>query len=177
MGTKWKEIAELEDCDLCPIKKNELCTGGFACYGGSPIEPPCCFFEDDTDLDEWIEERFERRRKFEQFEDERIRREKAKKEKAKKAAETKREVRFYCRNEINQLKSYEKQLEAYKASLSLASTFAEAFNITNEMFGYSERLKQKPEVQQTIDDLAAKIKEAKQKYEEKRKEFYKSRKK
>lgn len=177
MGTKWREIAELEDCDLCPIKKNELCTGGFACYGGSPIEPPCCFFEDDTDLEEWIEERFERRRKFEQFEAERIRREKAKKEKAKKAAETMREMRFYCRNEISQLKSYEKQLEAYKASLRLASTFAEAFNITNEMFGYSERLKQNPEVQQTIYDLETKVKEAKQKYEEKRKEFYKSRKK
>ena len=162
---------------MCPIKKNELCTGGFSCYGGSPIEPPCCFFEDDTDLDEWIEERFERRRKFEQLEDERIRREKAKKEKAKKAYETRREMRFYCRNEINQLKSYEKQLEAYKSSLRLASAFAEAVNITNEMFGYSERLKQKPEVQKTIDDLEAKINEAKQKYEEKRKEFYKSRKK
>ena len=174
---KWKEFLEIEDCDLCPIKKAELCGGGASCYGGSPIDPPCCWFEDDTDLDEWIEERFERRRKLEQIEDERIRKEKAKKEKAKNAAETRSEMRFYCRNEIKHLKSCEKQLEAYKASLRLASSFAEAFNITNEMFGYSERLKQKPEVQETVDDLEAKIKEAKQKYEEKRKEFYKSRKK
>lgn len=26
-----------EDCELCPVLKAELCTGGFTCYGGQPI--------------------------------------------------------------------------------------------------------------------------------------------
>ena len=176
MGIKYKEIIQDDDCARCPIKRAELCTGGYACYGGIPVEPPCCSFDDDTDLDEWVKDAFERRKKYEEHQDKIAMKEKAKKEKAKKAAETRSEMRFYCRNEIKELKSYEKQLEAYKASLRLASTFAEAFNITNEMFGYSERLKQKPEVQQTIDDLEDKIQEAKQKYEAKRKEFYNKRK-
>lgn len=177
MGIKYKEIMNDENCDRCPLMKEEICPGGWRCYGGNPIEPPCCGFDDETDLDEWVKDAVERRKRYEEYQDKIARKEKEKKEKAKKAAETRREMRFYCRNEIKQLKSCEKQLEAYKASLRLASTFAEAFNITNEMFGYSERLKQKPKVQETINDLEVKIKEAKQKYEAKRKEFYNNRKK
>ena len=176
LGIKYREIIQDDDCASCPIKRAELCTGGYACYGGSPVEPPCCSFDDDTDLDEWVKDAFERRKRYEEYQDKIAKQDKAKKEKAKKAVETRREMRFYCRSEINQLKSCKKQLEAYKSSLRLASSFAQAFNITNEMFGYSERLKQKPEVQKTIDDLETKIKEAKQKYEAKRKEFYNNRK-
>lgn len=173
---QWKDIADLEDCDLCPLKKEEICPGGWRCYGGAPIEPPCCSFDDETDLDEYVSDYYARQRRWEQAEDERIRKETARKERAKKAAETKRQMKFYCRNEIRELKHLEKQLEAYEASLRLASSFAEAFNVTNEMFGYSERLKPKPEVQQTIDRLKEQIKQAKEKYEQKRKEFYRKRK-
>lgn len=176
MGIKWKEIADAEDCEKCPLKKEEICPGGFVCYGGAPIEPPCCGFDDDTDLDEYVAEYFKELHRLEAAEDERIRNQKAKQERAKKSAETRRQMRFYCRKEIQELKSLEKQLESYKASLRLASNFAEAFNITNEMFGYSERLKQRPEVQKTIELLETKIKEAKQRYDAKRKEFYNNRK-
>ena len=176
VGIKYKEIMDDGCCDRCPLSQEGICPGGWSCYGGAPIEPPCCSFDDETDLDEWVNEYYSSQYRYEEAEDERIRREKAKKERAKKAAKTRHEMRFYCQNEISQLKSCEKQLEAYKSILRLASTFAEAFNFTNEMFGYSERLKQKPEVQKTIDDLETKIKEAKQKYEAKRKEFYNNRK-
>ena len=47
-----------------------------------------------------------------------------------------------------------------------------AFNNTNEMFGYPERMKEKPEIQQTIENLKLQIAEAKEKYRLKRKEFY-----
>ncbi len=173
---KWKDIADLEDCDLCPLKKEEICSGGWRCYGGAPIEPPCCSFDDDTDLEEWINDYYARRRRWEQAEDERLKKEKAKKEKAEKAAETRRQMKFYCRNEIQELKRLENQLKADEASLRLASSFAEAFNVTNEMFGYPDGLKQKPEAQKTIDLLQEQIKQAKEKYEQKRKEFYRKRK-
>lgn len=44
------------DCCGCPIKKAEYCLGGFACYGGEPIEPPCCDMDEDTDLDAWVDD-------------------------------------------------------------------------------------------------------------------------
>ena len=56
-----------EDCELCPVLKAELCTGGFTCYGGQPIEPPCCSMDEDTDLDQWVEDALERERKYEEY--------------------------------------------------------------------------------------------------------------
>lgn len=161
----WKEIADSEDCDLCPVKEAELCCGGYNCYGGAQVEPPCCMFDDDTDIDEWISE-------YENWKDSQIKSEKAKQEKTKKAAETRREMRWYCLNELQEIKSLEKALSAYESQLSLASSFAFAFNTTNEMFRCPERLKEKPEVKLNIERMKSKIQESKQRYEEKRKEFY-----
>ena len=59
----WKEISEDGWCDNCPLPKSEICPGRFACYGGEPVEPPCCNFDDDTDLDKWVSDYYERERK------------------------------------------------------------------------------------------------------------------
>ena len=173
---KWKEFLEIEDCDLCPIKKAELCGGGSSCYGGSPIDPPCCWFEDDTDLDEWIKEAYERQRRYEEYQDKLIREKKAKEEKAKKAADTRHKMRLYCMAEIVEIKTLEKRLKAYEKELSFARSLAFAINHTNEMFKYPERLTEKPEAQKTIDELKNQIEVAKEKYKAKRKEFYANRK-
>lgn len=173
---KWKEFLEIEDCDLCPIKEAELCGGGASCYGGSPIDPPCCFFEDDTDLDEWIKEAYDRRRRYEEYQDKLAREKKAKEEKAKKAADTRHKMRLYCMAEIVEIKTLEKRLKAYEKELSFARSLAFAINHTNEMFKYPERLTEKSEAQKTIDELKEKIEIAKEKYKAKRKEFYANRK-
>lgn len=52
----WKDFKEKEDCYGCPLLEHEMCTGGYQCYGGEPIEPPCCNFDDDTDLDKWVDD-------------------------------------------------------------------------------------------------------------------------
>lgn len=50
----YKEFCDKDlSCEECPIYKAEICNGGWKCYGGAPIEPPCCSFTDDTDMDEW----------------------------------------------------------------------------------------------------------------------------
>lgn len=173
----WKDFAEREDCDGCPLLENEICPGGFYCYGGVPIEPPCCCFDDDTDLDEWIDNYFADQRRREEAEDRRLQAEKKKRERAKKAADTRRAIRWYCWDEIHALKQAEKALEAQKAVERLASSFAEAVNITNEMFRYTERVSVKPEISEKVKRLEAEVAAAKGKYDAKRKEFYAQRKK
>ena len=99
----WKDFAEKESCDGCPLLENEICPGGWKCYGNEPIEPPCCSFADDTDLDIWVERFLIQQQKWEEREDRKIREERKKKERAEKAVETRREMRWYCRGEIREL--------------------------------------------------------------------------
>lgn len=56
---------ELECCD-CPLY-NDICPGGITSNGrGGLLEPPCCMFDDDTDMDEWVTEYYERQRRYEE---------------------------------------------------------------------------------------------------------------
>lgn len=173
----WKDFAEHEDCAGCPLLENEICPGRWRCYGGEPIEPPCCSFNDDTDLDEWVNQYFSRQHRYEEAEEKRIQAERKKKERAEKAAETRRDMRWYCMAEILALKQAQKALNRQKSVESLVSGFAEAVNITNEMFRYEERVIVKPEISAEIQRLEADVDAAKKAYESKRKEFYAKRKK
>ena len=49
----YGEIVEynLECSEFCPLY-GEFCNGGMVCYGGEPIEPPCCSFKDEDILQE-----------------------------------------------------------------------------------------------------------------------------
>ena len=172
----WKDFAEKESCDGCPLLENEICPGGWKCYGNEPIEPPCCSFADDTDLDIWVERFLIQQQKWEEREDRKIREERKKKERAEKAVETRREMRWYCRGEIRELKQPEKALQAQKAVERLASDFAEAINFTNEMFRYKERKQVKPEISAEVKRLEEEVALAKEKYNAKRTEFYAKRK-
>lgn len=171
---KLKDLGE--DCTLCPLLKAELCTGGFTCYGGQPIEPPCCSMDDETDLDKWVEDAFEQQRKYEEYLCKKEKEERLKKEKAKKAAETRHRMRIYCMEEIVKLKQAKKALKAAQAAERMASSFAFAVNATNEMFRYDERVKVRQEVSDAVKELEEMVAKCETAYKEKRKEFYKSRK-
>lgn len=172
----WKDFTKKESCDGCPLLESGICTGGWKCYGGEPIEPPCCCFDDDTDLDEWVSNCLKQQLAWEEREDKRIREEVKKKERAKKAADTKRAMRWYCRDELYTLKRAQKALQAQEAAERLASSLAEAINITNEMFRYEERVTVRPDISAEVDRLEALVVDAREKYEAKRKEFYTQRK-
>lgn len=168
----WKDFAKEECCDDCPLLKAEICKGGFTCYGGHPIEPPCCSFNDDTDLIEWVDEYFERQRKREEREQERIKKETERKERAKKSAETRRKLRSYCYKEIYALKQAEKALRAQRSAEDFARSMADAINFANEIFRYEERVRVKPQISDEVKRLQELVDKAKANYEAKRKEFY-----
>jgi len=168
----WRDFREEEDCGNCPLLKHELCTGGFKCYGGESIEPPCCTFDDDTDLYEWVDNYYERMWIHEENGDKKRQEAKMRKERAKKAAETRREMRVYCANEILELKRAEKALRAQKLAEDFALSLVEAVNFTNAMFQYSERVTAQPQISAEVKRLESELVAAKEKYEAKRKEFY-----
>lgn len=171
----WKDFAQEECCDGCPLLENEICPGGFVCYGGQPIEPPCCCFDDNTDLDDWVNDYFEQKKRREELEESRLKKEQKKRERARKAAETRRAVRLYCFSEIKTLKQAEKELKAQLAAERFAVSLVEAINTTNEMFRYKERVSVNPETSDEIKRLEAEVLIAKGKYDAKRKEFYTNR--
>ncbi len=168
----WKEFAQDESCDGCPLLENEICPGGFACYGWQLIEPPCCSFDDDTDLNEWVSDYFERLRWQEAQEDARIQQERKNKERAKKAADTRRAIRWYCRDEIYALNQARKSLTAQKAAEYFVSSLAEAINITNGMFQYPERVGVDRKISDEVKRLELEVATAKERYDAKRNEFY-----
>lgn len=51
------KVSEITDCENCPLLKEEICPGGMTSSSdGTPVEPPCCGFNDDTDLDQLIDD-------------------------------------------------------------------------------------------------------------------------
>lgn len=51
----YGELCEYEiECEHCPLSIDGWCNcnGGMKCYGGMPIEPPCCSFDNDDILQE-----------------------------------------------------------------------------------------------------------------------------
>lgn len=173
----WKYFKQQECCDGCPLLENELCPGGIVCYGGEPIEPPCCDFDDDTDMNKWVADMLAQRLRREEAEEKRLKAEQEKKERAKKASDTRRAMQWYCRDEIQALEKARKALEVQRALESLAADFAEAINFANEMFRYEERVGVKPEVSAEVLRLEAEVELAKKAYGSKREQFYAERKK
>ena len=173
----WKDFAEEESCDNCPILAAEICPGGWTCYGGEPIEPPCCSFDDDTDLNEWVSRYYDYQNKSMEEYDEKRKREGKKKERAKKAAVTRNALRAYCYKEYYELKQAKKELREQKATEQMAISIAEAFNFANEIFRYEERYHARPEISERVKLLDERVAQAQEKYAKKRKEFYDERKK
>ncbi len=173
----WKDFKEEESCDNCPLLKAEICTGGYQCYGGEPVEPPCCGFDDDTDLEEWVENHHAMELAYEDAEEKRIRKERQRKERAQKAADTRREMRDYCFSEILDLKRAQKALRAQKRLEDFLSGYAEAINFANEAFQYNQRVTTTPELSEKVKELEREVAAAQEKYDAKRKQFYAERKK
>lgn len=172
----WKDFKDNGDCDDCPIRKARICPDDLVGYGDEPREPPCESFNDDVDLNLWASTYWENQRLFEEWEDAEVKKERKAKERAQKAAATRREMRDYCIDEIYELKCAEQALKSWGKHENFVNALAEAFNFANSMFNYRERVAAKPEISENVKRLRADVQKAKEKLEEKRKQFYNERK-
>ncbi len=138
------KYSELTDCpNGCPVYEKGICPGGYACYGGDPIEPPCTSFDDDTNLEEWISQYNDRQRRFDEAEDKRIKAEKERQDRNAIAQKRRRESAWEVRYETREIKALQKRISGNNAAMRMAESLAFAINITNEMFRYEERVSTK----------------------------------
>lgn len=164
------------NCEICPLIEEDICPGGTCCYGGAPIEPPCCSIDEDTDLYGWIASYYEEQRGHEKYLEEKDRKARVMKERAQKAAATRRDLRLYCSSELAALKYAKKRLESQKSAEHFVASFAEAINIANEMFRYEERVVTDPKISEAIKVLEAEVAQCEKAYQAKRDEFFRKRK-
>lgn len=166
----FRDLPE-DDCDLCPLLKAEICPGGVvAGYGGVPIEPPCTMFEDDEDLDAWVENHFIAQRRREEMEAEQIRKQKEKDRKNEITRKRRQYTNGYCRKELIRANQLKKQIVALEKRKSLAESFVFATNITNEAFRMDERVSVNPAFDEKIKQLQADLETAEEILKNKRKE-------
>lgn len=158
-----KEFLELEDCEQCPFYK-ESCSGGMTSSpSGIPIEPPCTSWDDNDDLDELYGIAIKKRLAHEEYLERKWEAEEERKRKNKEKARKAREARIITAFERKEIKRLRKQIKNNNTIMHMADSFANAFNTTNEMFGYEERIDIKKEkhpleienkkLQEKIDEL------------------------
>lgn len=167
----WKEIAELEDCEKCPLYINEICPGGFTSSpSGEPVEPPCCGFDDDTDLDKWVSDYYERQKRYENYLDAKYKKEQEKLKKANIAKQKRTFLKNYCYSEQYEVKRLKKKIKALENSIEFAESLVSAINITNEMFGYAERKQVDPIKNEELYNLQKELQKAEETLKNKQKE-------
>lgn len=131
-----KELFELDNCkEHCPLY-DEFCSGGMACYGGMPIEPPCVNWDGNDDVEDIYSSMVEGRRRYEEALDKKIEAEQKAKEKKEERNKKAREARWHVREEQREIIQLKKMIKCNEKLLS----FAKAANFANEMFGYTGRV-------------------------------------
>ena len=126
------------DCKVyCPLYKDGFCSGGVACYGGDPIYPPCCDFDNNVVLQEVADDFYCARLKHEQYEEQK---ERKKAEKEAKNQERKNKLREYkWRNweDLDKIKVIKLKIKRTKKqieNIKTARIFAMSINSVNKLF-------------------------------------------
>lgn len=126
-------------------------------------------------MDEWVREKREQCRLYEERQEQQERKEREKKQIADARAETTRQMKNYCHYERQEVLRLQKEIKSLEKTISTAECRAYAFNTTNKMFGYEERKQVRPELTAKLENLKEQLKVAEEKYKVKRKEFYATR--
>lgn len=165
------KLYEIEDCDECPIRDEGICPGGWTSgAGGDPIEPPCTNWDGNKNVRDYIEEFYASQLEYEEYED-RLFEEKQKKQRKKEISKRKREyIKGYCISEQIAVKTLKRKIKNYENIEHLADCMATAFNITNEMFGYSDRKEVNPEISEALQTLKAELEKAEKDLKDKQNE-------
>lgn len=158
----WKEI---NSCEQCIINEEKICTGDWVSSpNGEPIEPPCLEFEDNTDLSEWVRKYYRYQTKYE---DEKMLEEKRNRKKEETLKRKQQYLNNYCSKELYRVKQIKQLIENREKLVQTANDLAFAFNTTNEMFGYSEKMQVNPRLNNQLEILKEKLQVAENDLKEK----------
>lgn len=168
------KLKEVEDCEFCPLKIHDICHGGWTCYGGEPIEPPCANIDGEEELDELIERYYINEKLKCEIEHKMFEKEKQK-ERINEIKRKKREyMNKYCWKEIHDLKILKRELKKIESTIKTMEIFSNAINSTNEIFGYNERISISEKKYKEIEELKTNIDIAEKKLREKQKDCRKT---
>lgn len=131
------KYSEIDDCEQCPLKKEEICTGYWTSSpSGTPIEPPCCDFDDDTDLDQWMESYYNKQAKQMSYSYRKLKKEKKKKQEKIQAEKRRKYLEQYCASEIMKVEKAREEFVLYKKRIAFTQSMSFKGNMINEMLGY-----------------------------------------
>lgn len=162
-------FGDIEECEACPLLEEGYCNGGMTSDGrGNPIEPPCVVMDPDDDTDDYID-RVDSAEAYLEEVAEREEKKRREKQESSEKAKWLSHMTAYERRMVSKLK---KAIAKREAQVSFMKSMAKAFNTTNEMFGYSERVPEdfKDNVDPYLDDLKERLKVAEEELAKKRKE-------
>lgn len=159
------------NCETCPFNK-KYCNG--MTYGpNGPIFPPCSELEDET-----IEDKYETFLIQKAAEEEYYKRmheiETEKKRKASLAKNRRLFMKRACYKELHAVQSLKKQIKSLQGVINRINSFASAVNITNQMFGYSQRVEKDEKLEKKLNELNAALEKASIELKAKQKEIRKS---
>ena len=129
------KLGDIQDCEQCPLYKEECPGGMVSSAAGIPIEPPCTSWDEDQDLDYYMDGFYSSKMVYEDYQENLYITEEIKKEKQKIKNKRARESRLYVYRETKEIRSLKK---SYKNLCSIES-LANAFSITNEMFNIDDK--------------------------------------
>lgn len=131
-------------------------------------------FDDDTDLDEWVESHNAKQLAYEEMMDRKYEEKKIKELKNKIAKDKRHYLKNSCIREIVHKNQIEKRLKSLRSIASTANSLASAINITNEMFRYSERVHVNTELENEIEKVEQDLELANKELKDKQAEIRKS---
>ncbi len=153
--SKIRTFEELEECEFknltygefvaheldckghCPLYENGFCSGGVSCYGGDPIYPPCCDFDNNVVLQEVADDFYCARLKHEQYEEEKKRKRAEKEVKKQERKKKLREYKWRNWEDLDKIKVIKLKIKKVKRQIDEINNtriFAMSINSVNKLF-------------------------------------------
>lgn len=112
------------NCSFCPLNQNYcFCEGGMVCYGGMPIEPMCCSFNEDDVLQDIYDRFVSQEYAQAKAKQEQEKQQKLKEEKSKQRKQKLREYRIRNAKELDQIKLLKVKIKKQEKLRSEATDF------------------------------------------------------
>ena len=132
----WKDFrAQDLECEDCPLYIEGLCKPGHAGPNGYLEDPPCCWFEDDTDMEAECGIVVARNNAIEDEIDRKWKADKERKAKNEIAKKRRNESKWHVWSETHDIKALRKQIAGNLAIINFQRSFASAVNFANSCYG------------------------------------------